>query len=429
MKLFENGVGRPSNETLKKRRTFIASIAIAIIAVLTIGVYALSNLSLSGLVGSVNYVKGQEVALSKTPVYLTAKTKISLSKKTGTFYIYDKKVQNGRIKISSKKNGTSIGWVEVSKITINQTTRATAKTIKKTSTNSVVYKKLSKDLIDKGTRVNVRGYIYADAKSNEVLKKTVGTYFISDATIINNRVAVTTSNNYLGDTSKIEGWVSIDQLYEIDTTNKTTSQNKVTSSLKQGAAVNLKSVNVYLTATSKVKKGTKSGTFYIWSATQKNGRIRITNKKNYVGKTGRSIGWVDVSDITGKSSSASTKIVYQKYTAGQVLQLVKKANNSTNKNASKYVFSRVTSSSSNIENFTVVKNSDEKTATVLIKDDIENTYTVPKINIAGARVVVASDNVKTTTYYHTYEEAKASAPTNASIKDLTATSKTTANSK
>ena len=47
MNLFKNGVGRPSNETIKKRRIFYVAITFAIILVLGLGTYLLTNINSS----------------------------------------------------------------------------------------------------------------------------------------------------------------------------------------------------------------------------------------------------------------------------------------------------------------------------------------------------------------------------------------------
>ena len=82
MELFENKVGRPSNEILKKRRTFIASVAIALVAVIMVGVYALSNLNLVTLkgasYGNINITKN-----SVDPKKFNNNTSYPWSKKTG----------------------------------------------------------------------------------------------------------------------------------------------------------------------------------------------------------------------------------------------------------------------------------------------------------------------------------------------------------
>lgn len=79
---------------------------------------------------------------------------------------------------------------------------------------------------------------------------------------------------------------------------------------KSGQKVTMKSVKSYESSeTSKVGK-TRTGTFYIWSAATKNGRIRITNKKSYVGKNpaGKYVTcWVKTSSIKSGSAKKTTK--------------------------------------------------------------------------------------------------------------------------
>ena len=74
------------------------------------------------------------------------------------------------------------------------------------------------------------------------------------------------------------------------------------SSLTTGTAVTLNSTSVYVSSTAKSKAGTLTGKYFILSPTILNGRIRVTTPK------GNSVctGWVNVSDITGSSSTAVT---------------------------------------------------------------------------------------------------------------------------
>ena len=69
--------------------------------------------------------------------------------------------------------------------------------------------------------------------------------------------------------------------------------------LKAGNKVTLKNGYFYssATATKSATKTKKSGTYYIWSSTIKNGRIRITTKSGYAGKSGKITAWVNVSDL------------------------------------------------------------------------------------------------------------------------------------
>lgn len=81
------------------------------------------------------------------------------------------------------------------------------------------------------------------------------------------------------------------------TTKATSSNQRLT--LKQGQKITLSKAPLYTSATSKtnVSKNGKSGTYYIWSATIKNGRVRITTKASYAGKSGKITGWINVKDI------------------------------------------------------------------------------------------------------------------------------------
>ena len=74
-----------------------------------------------------------------------------------------------------------------------------------------------------------------------------------------------------------------------------------TNSLSTGSKINLKSVELYASATATKYSSKKSGTYYIYSSETSNGRIRITNSTSNVGKTPAGTyvsGWVKISDIT-----------------------------------------------------------------------------------------------------------------------------------
>lgn len=63
---------------------------------------------------------------------------------------------------------------------------------------------------------------------------------------------------------------------------------------KDGDKIVLKSEKLYVNSASKVASSLKSGTYYIWDNEVIGGRIRITNSKENVGKTGQVTGWIDV---------------------------------------------------------------------------------------------------------------------------------------
>ena len=74
MKLFENGVGRPTNEIKKKRKIFIVSIVFLVLIVIVAGSYTLRNVSLSNLEGAsaneTSITRQQKAVLAVARAYL-----------------------------------------------------------------------------------------------------------------------------------------------------------------------------------------------------------------------------------------------------------------------------------------------------------------------------------------------------------------------
>lgn len=69
----------------------------------------------------------------------------------------------------------------------------------------------------------------------------------------------------------------------------------VKKTYKAGDTVVLNKTPLYASATSKIKVGTKTGTYWVYDGIAKNGRYRITNKASRVGKTPAGLnvtGWV-----------------------------------------------------------------------------------------------------------------------------------------
>lgn len=72
----------------------------------------------------------------------------------------------------------------------------------------------------------------------------------------------------------------------------------VVAKLTAGTKLNLKNVASYTSASAKAKSSIKTGTYYIWSSTTVNGRIRITNKTSNVGKIGQVTAWISAIDAS-----------------------------------------------------------------------------------------------------------------------------------
>lgn len=71
--------------------------------------------------GSVTLKAGAEIKLKDTPYYSNSTTSSSSGKKTGTFYLWDDKATNGRVRFTTTKSnvgksGQVTGWVKVSDI-------------------------------------------------------------------------------------------------------------------------------------------------------------------------------------------------------------------------------------------------------------------------------------------------------------------------
>jgi N-acetylmuramoyl-L-alanine amidase CwlA len=68
-----------------------------------------------------SFNNGEIVKLEKTPLYISAVAKTASLKRTGTFFIWDKEIINGRIRITNKYSNVGVekqvtGWVNVSDI-------------------------------------------------------------------------------------------------------------------------------------------------------------------------------------------------------------------------------------------------------------------------------------------------------------------------
>lgn len=69
--------------------------------------------------------------------------------------------------------------------------------------------------------------------------------------------------------------------------------NAPSTSIQAGKELTLRNIPCYVSSTEKRIYTKKSGTYYVWSAEVISGRIRITNSKDRVGKSGQVTGWID----------------------------------------------------------------------------------------------------------------------------------------
>ena len=89
-----------------------------------------------------------------------------------------------------------------------------------------------------------------------------------------------------------------------------TNKGKAQTALRSGNKAVLNDSDVYASATAKDSSGKKSGTFYVYSDDAQNGRIRITNAAENVGKKPAQdyvTGWVKLADIGKKTETYTVK--------------------------------------------------------------------------------------------------------------------------
>lgn len=79
-----------------------------------------------------------------------------------------------------------------------------------------------------------------------------------------------------------------------------------------GKEVKLVNVKSYTSETATMHYGTKNGLFYLWDDVVRNGRIRITNRKERVGIKGQVTCWINVSDIGLIEKSEPIPVVPEK---------------------------------------------------------------------------------------------------------------------
>lgn len=87
--------------------------------------------------------------------------------------------------------------------------------------------------------------------------------------------------------------------------NKTTSAKAETKN--DNSKLTLKEVSLYSSSDAKTAKKKISGTYYIYSNEVINNKIRITNSKANIGKSGQVTGWIKVSDAKITNSASALK--------------------------------------------------------------------------------------------------------------------------
>lgn len=139
--------------------------------------------------------------------------------------------------------------------------------------------------------------------------------------------AVNASGEYI---SGVYGWVDANTLSAIS--------SPANSSFGAGTKLTLKNVAIYTSSASTAKAGTKTGTYYVWSAEVVNNKIRITNSTANVGKSGQVTGWISYSDAKNAAgttvSQSNTFASYRVKVTADVLNIRKGAGTNYGTNGS-----------------------------------------------------------------------------------------------
>ena len=149
--------------------------------------------------------------------------------------------------------------------------------------------------VKKGAKVTLKMVkCYKNSSTTIATSIKSGTFYLWDDAIVNGRIKITNAANRVGVAGQVTGWVNV-----VDTglTTTNTSTNSTVKNIKTGDKLMLNKTPLYTSSSATTTKSTRTGTFYVWSNTAVNGKIRITNAANRVGVPGQITGWIDLKDI------------------------------------------------------------------------------------------------------------------------------------
>ena len=132
---------------------------------------------------------------------------------------------------------------------------------------------------------NVQAYASESSLSSYGLRS--GTYYTWDGNPKNGRIRLTNAVGKVGVPGQVSFWASLEDIGLADTGVKTPTA---------GAKYTLSSLPVYGTEKGP-SIGKRSGAYYVWDPTVRNGRIRMTNNPARVGVPGQVSFWVEVNRL------------------------------------------------------------------------------------------------------------------------------------
>lgn len=142
-------------------------------------------------------VAGKMVILDNTRCYTSESSASNYDRKSGTFYLWDASVRNGRIRITNSKArvgvlGQVTCWVRVADLGLTATENATE--------------------IYAGKKITLKGANAYSSESGAAYGTKTGTYYLWDAVVKNKRIRITNKESRVGKTGQVTCWIDISSI-------------------------------------------------------------------------------------------------------------------------------------------------------------------------------------------------------------------------
>lgn len=143
-----------------------------------------------------------------------------------------------------------------------------------------------------GTKITLSNTnCYTSETSATPYGKKSGTYYLWNNIIKNGRIRITNSKERVGVAGQVTCWINVQ---DIGLRANSAASN---ANIVAGKKIKLTRANCYTSESAKDAYDIKTGVYYLWDDVVKNGRIRITNKKERVGVKGQVTCWVNVHSL------------------------------------------------------------------------------------------------------------------------------------
>lgn len=155
------------------------------------------------------YTAGQKVVLKNVKLYAAASSKNAVAVKTGTYYLWNSEVVNGKIRITNLttnvgRAGQVTGWIEIGDVSGTQAATQTSPQPSKPVTNGGV---------TTGKLIQLsKAPLYASSTTTKVASRKTGKYYIWDNYVANGRVRITNSASNVGKSGQVTGWINVSDI-------------------------------------------------------------------------------------------------------------------------------------------------------------------------------------------------------------------------